>query len=130
MGIAIKCPHGHKFKVKDKYAGKKGLCPYCKGQVFVRVPTLEEAESLEERISRAASAERVANSHEGSLGDSSIFDDMPKMSGSGGSSAGSGLSGSLVGSSAVRHNINCSCGESVPMWFAKCPKCGVFLDSL
>lgn len=130
MGIAVKCQHGHKFKVKDKYAGKKGLCPYCKGQVFVRVPTLEEAESLEERISRAASAEQVANSHDSSLGDSSIFDDMPKMPSASGSGAGSGLSGSLVGSSAVRHNINCTCGESVPMWFAKCPKCGIFLDSL
>ena len=26
------------FKVKDKYAGKKGLCPHCEGQVIVQVP--------------------------------------------------------------------------------------------
>jgi len=38
MGIPVTCPNGHEFKVKDKYAGKKGLCPYCKGQVAVRVP--------------------------------------------------------------------------------------------
>ena len=38
MGIRVECPHGHVFKVKDKYAGKKGLCPHCEGQVIVHVP--------------------------------------------------------------------------------------------
>ena len=38
MGIQVECPHGHVFKVKDKYAGKKGLCPHCEGQVIVQVP--------------------------------------------------------------------------------------------
>ena len=38
MGIPVTCKNGHHFSVKDKYAGKKGLCPYCEGQVEVRVP--------------------------------------------------------------------------------------------
>ena len=38
MGIPVNCPNGHHFSVKDKYAGKKGICPYCEGQVVVRVP--------------------------------------------------------------------------------------------
>ena len=38
MGIQVQCPNGHTFKVKDKYAGKKGLCPHCEGQVIVVVP--------------------------------------------------------------------------------------------
>ena len=38
MGIPVYCPNGHHFSVKDKYAGKKGICPYCEGQVVVRVP--------------------------------------------------------------------------------------------
>ena len=38
MGIQVECPNGHTFKVKDKYAGKKGLCPHCEGQVIVQVP--------------------------------------------------------------------------------------------
>jgi len=37
MGIQVECPNGHSFKVKDKYAGKKGLCPHCEGQVIVQV---------------------------------------------------------------------------------------------
>jgi len=126
MGIAVKCPHGHSFKVKDKYAGKKGLCPYCKGQVFVKVPTLED-HGLEDAVKKAVSSQSVLDSSP-NIGSDSIFDDAPKISS--GSNVGSGLSGSLVGSSAVRHNVRSACGESVPMWFAKCPKCGVFIEHL
>lgn len=29
MGIVSHCPNGHRFKVKDHLAGKKGICPSC-----------------------------------------------------------------------------------------------------
>ena len=29
MGIVSFCPHGHRIKVKDNLAGKKGVCPTC-----------------------------------------------------------------------------------------------------
>lgn len=29
MGIVAFCPHGHRVKVKDHLAGKKGICPTC-----------------------------------------------------------------------------------------------------
>lgn len=29
MGIVSFCPHGHRVKVKDNLAGKKGICPTC-----------------------------------------------------------------------------------------------------
>lgn len=29
MGIVCHCPNGHRVKVKDKLAGKRGLCPRC-----------------------------------------------------------------------------------------------------
>ena len=29
MGIVCHCPNGHRVKVKDKLAGKRGLCPVC-----------------------------------------------------------------------------------------------------
>ena len=29
MGIVCHCPNGHRVKVKDKLAGKRGLCPQC-----------------------------------------------------------------------------------------------------
>lgn len=38
MGIVAYCPQGHRVKVKDQLAGKKGLCPIC-GTKF-RIPAL------------------------------------------------------------------------------------------
>jgi len=29
MGIVAHCPNGHRLKVKDHLAGKKGICPSC-----------------------------------------------------------------------------------------------------
>ncbi len=29
MGIVCRCPNGHRMKVKDRQAGKRGLCPTC-----------------------------------------------------------------------------------------------------
>jgi hypothetical protein len=29
MSIQVKCPKGHELQVKEKYAGKSGLCPFC-----------------------------------------------------------------------------------------------------
>jgi hypothetical protein len=42
MSIMVKCPKGHALKVKNSMAGKTGLCPICKGQVYVYVPIQEE----------------------------------------------------------------------------------------
>lgn len=33
MGIVCHCPNGHRVKVKDAFAGKRGLCPTC-GEKF------------------------------------------------------------------------------------------------
>lgn len=38
MGIVAYCPRGHRVKVKDALAGKKGICPEC-GERF-RIPQL------------------------------------------------------------------------------------------
>ena len=40
MGIAVYCQNGHRFKVKDEFAGKRVLCPQC--QVKVRIPAPAE----------------------------------------------------------------------------------------
>jgi hypothetical protein len=120
MGIPVTCPHGHHFSVKDKYAGKKGICPYCEGQVVVRVPDALSSRGLQQDVTRAVRDERKGTMP--SLSDSSVLDGMPedKVPGSG--------SGSFMSSSVVRHHVKCKCGESVPMWFAKCPKCGTYLE--
>ena len=113
MGIQVKCPHGHIFKVKDKYAGKKGLCPHCTGQVEVRVPDLFSATQAAEKV--------VERTPATPYGDESIFDDEHDQNAT--------TSGSLLGSSVIQHNVSCgSCGQRVPMWYAKCPNCGHFMD--
>ncbi|TWT43398.1 hypothetical protein [Botrimarina hoheduenensis] len=117
MGIRVDCPKGHHFKVKSKYAGKKGLCPYCES--VVRVPALDSEES--ERAFRSTVADEVrARQISTDPSSSSVLDDdLP---------SNASTSGSLLGSSVIRHTSKCSCGQSVPMWFARCPGCGKYLD--
>jgi hypothetical protein len=123
MGIPVTCRNGHHFSVKDKYAGKKGLCPYCEGQVEVRVPDALSSQEFKKAYSQAYREERSkAAGRAPAMSDSSVFDSPPDEGGA------SPSSGSLLGSSVVRHHIRCKCGESVPMWFAKCPKCGVYIE--
>jgi hypothetical protein len=126
MGIRVECPHGHIFKVKDKYAGKKGLCPHCEGQVIVHVPDTSTTDASDV-LQREAIQRRQASHHHASpasSSDSHVFDDPNDMV----AAAGSGTSGSLLGSSVLRHNIKCKCGEHVPMWYARCPACGQYIE--
>ncbi len=124
MGIQVKCPHGHVFKVKDKYAGKRGLCPHCQEQVIVDVPEIAQVlgEAVRKAIRKAAAEERRATPRARSSNDSIFDDELAEQT--------SETSGSLLGSSVVQHNVRCSfCSESVPHWFAKCPSCGHFIEN-
>jgi hypothetical protein len=122
MGIRVECPNGHVFKVKDKYAGKKGLCPHCKGQVQVLVPDAMTAEMTD--VLQMEAIQRRQSSHHPTATSSSVLEEPHDLTASG----GSGTSGSLLGSSVIRHNIRCKCGEHVPMWYARCPACGEYLE--
>ena len=122
MGIRVECPNGHVFKVKDKYAGKKGLCPHCEGQVIVIVPDALTSE-VNEVLQQEAIQRRRAAQHHAASG-SHVLDDPNDYV----SAPSSGTSGSLLGSSVIRHNIKCKCGEHVPMWYARCPACGNYLE--
>lgn len=117
MGISVICPNGHEFKVKDKYAGKKGLCPFCKDQVAVRVPDAVSSEQLQKAARRAAAEEHGASAAAAAA--ASVFDESLNQDAS--------SSGSLLNSSVIRHNIKCKCGERVPMWYARCPSCGTYM---
>ena len=122
MGIRVECPHGHVFKVKDKYAGKKGLCPQCEGQVIVLVPDAISTDSAEKAYRKAVLDEHRA-AHPVQDAAASVLDDQAEPS--------ADQSGSMLGSSVIRHRVKCTqCGEPVPMWFAKCPACGEYLDHL
>lgn len=119
MGIHVRCPNGHEFKVKDKYAGKKGLCPHCPGQVKVQVPATSEEEIVQAAF-KVAAEEHGAGAAAAAA--ASVFDDH------GPDDFDPTASASLMNSSVVRHDIRCKCGERVPMWFAKCPSCGHFFE--
>jgi hypothetical protein len=43
MGIVAFCPQGHRVKVKDHLAGRKGVCPECGGRF--RIPFESEPEA-------------------------------------------------------------------------------------
>jgi hypothetical protein len=125
MGIQVECPNGHVFKVKDKYAGKKGLCPHCEGQVLVQVPdALTKTQSSDVLQQEQIRRRQAAQHHAGSSSGSHVFDDPADHM----AAASSGTSGSLLGSSVIRHNIKCKCGQHVPMWYARCPACGAYLE--
>lgn len=44
MSIQLVCPNGHVLRVKDSFAGRKGLCPVCKAPIQVPKPSTEELE--------------------------------------------------------------------------------------
>ena len=123
MGIRVECPNGHVFKVKDKYAGKKGLCPHCDGQVIVIVPDALTTD-VNEVLQQEAIQRRQKAQHQPSSSGSHVLDDPTEYV----AAPSSGTSGSLLGSSVIRHNIKCKCGEHVPMWYARCPACGAYLE--
>jgi len=100
MGIRVECPNGHVFKVKDKYAGKKGICPHCDGKVVVQVPTTVESFSV------------------------NVLDAAAHETGGGASSS------SLLSGSAIRHHKKAcvKCGAMVNYWHAKCTNCGAYQE--
>jgi hypothetical protein len=67
--------------------------------------------------------QRRQAAHLSSPNSSSVLEEPQELT-----SGGSGTSGSLLGSSVIRHNIRCKCGEHVPMWYARCPACGEYLE--
>lgn len=38
MGIVAFCPNGHRVKVKDEFAGRKGICPTCAARFRIPFP--------------------------------------------------------------------------------------------
>ena len=121
MSIQVKCPNGHVFRVKDKYAGKKGLCPHSEGEVVVNVPELTDG--VRPEPSPAPEAKNTHTTYVLDEHDAELVYDDPLANGA------SDTGHSLVGASAVRHGKRCSkCGAKSPIWYASCQKCGEFFQ--
>jgi len=50
MGIMAKCANGHVLRVKDEFAGRSGICPHCRGRVFVPMPIRDKSSISDEEI--------------------------------------------------------------------------------
>ena len=131
MGIKATCANGHVLKVKDEFAGKTGLCPHCRGRVFVPMPihNLEKARISDDEIlgllGKPAKAVPVAA--EPVLESDSVLDacttSLPI-----GHTADTGIS--LLGSSVVRKIKICpKCQHGTSVAFTHCPRCGTPLPN-
>jgi len=60
MGIVAYCPNGHRIKVKDDLAGKKGICPTCAARFRIPLagPGRDGATTTPAAGARAALEER------------------------------------------------------------------------
>ena len=125
MGILVNCPNGHVFKVKEKYAGKKGFCPQCTDKVTVQVPdtlsTMSSSGVLHKALDGSndvGHGQSVLDEHHGE----SVLDVHHK-------DQSHSASGSLLNSSLIRSRTTCKrCGAKVPSWFASCSECGEFME--
>jgi uncharacterized paraquat-inducible protein A len=62
MAIRVICPNGHSLNVKEKYAGRIGLCPECQAQVEVPRRAISDSSViaiLGEHIGQDSPAEKV-----------------------------------------------------------------------
>lgn len=107
MSIEVQCPHGHTFRVKDKYAGKRGLCPYCEQKVEVHVPSKLSEEDILELIGNPLP-------RQDNPGEEMVHDEPTDEQ--------SGIS--LVDASALWKMKKClDCERLVPYWSKRCPHC-------
>lgn len=116
MSIEVRCLQGHLLHVKDKYAGKSGLCPHCHSRVnvpFVLGPD-DVLEIVGQWVPPTAKSVVVSDDDD---------DDANVLSPPSGDK-GSGVS--LIGSSIIHHNKSCpQCQALMPHWFATCSACGL-----
>ncbi len=122
MGIIATCANGHVLRVKDEYAGQSGLCPHCRGRVFVPMPVhaREKARITDDEIlgllGQGAFASRAAVATEAES--DSVLD------GHGNARHSSDTSIGLSGASAVRKTKTCAnCQHITSVAFTHCPRC-------
>jgi len=111
MLIEVRCPNGHILHVREKYAGKIGVCPRCSAPV--RVPTVGQASGdSSDRLGAPPLSERPSGVIV--LNDSQRAQMTWKPA-----PAAAGLA-----SRSVKESMCLECGRIVSHSFAVCPQCG------
>jgi hypothetical protein len=120
MPIDVTCPNGHSLKIKEKYAGKAGLCPRCKAPIQVPALVPNSIEDLIDLTPRAPVTKVAA------FDPAADDDDEPAAQHGTHNPARVGES-LLSSSSLVKHQKVCpKCYQVVPIWFARCQICDHF----
>src|SRR5689334_1795616 len=99
MGIEITCPNGHQLRIKEKYAGKAGLCPKCRAAINVPALVPSSIDELIDLVPRAP-VKQVAAFDPAADDDDDDDDPLPKRSAHSPSRTGDSL---LSSSSLVKH---------------------------
>ena len=131
MGITAKCSNGHILKVKDEFAGKSGLCPHCRGRVFVPMPirAQEKARISDDEIMGLLGhdVESVRGPTLAAAPSDSVLDDHGNGGHGNGTSHGDTVV-NVLGSSATRKTKICpNCLNIASVAFTHCPRCGTTL---
>jgi hypothetical protein len=123
MPIDVVCPNGHALKIKEKYAGKTGLCPKCRAAIDVPAPRPSSIDELIDLVPRAPVkfTDAAASVHDDD-------DDDPRSPCTGHAHSPSRAGESLLSSSSlVKHQKVCpKCFQVAPIWFARCQHCNHF----
>ena len=113
MSIEVVCPSGHVLHVKDKFAGKAGLCPICRARVEVPLPALISDDEIANLLTQPADDASDVHSHvmDQKLSDSSSV--------------------SLVGSSILNQRTKTcpKCKSEVPRTYDLCPHCHTYFTN-
>ena len=117
MGIPVTCPQGHTFRVKDKYAGKRGHCPFCHASIVVPPATHLSDQDIADLMGAPEDAgsevDESASVFDENQDSASVFDDTDDSSAM-----------SLLEASAIRQMKRCPhCAEAIPFWSTRCPHC-------
>ena len=123
MSIRVCCPNGHQLQVKNKYAGKSGLCPKCRARV--EVPVVLTTTDILEYIGDWQPPEPIAAADKelnlDSDSDSVLHEPATAVK------QESGMS--LLGSAIIHHKKACpNCGQRVELQYVSCPRCKQYFE--
>jgi anti-anti-sigma factor len=109
MLIVVRCPNGHVLHVKDKHAGRMGVCPRCSAPI--RVPLPDQAHG-DDRIGVVPASQRPSEA---------VVLKGPRHDGADQTSA----TGPPIFFSPLEKGKLClECGKIVSQSFTICPRCG------
>lgn len=124
MPIDVVCRNGHQLKLKEKYAGKKGLCPRC--GVAIDVPTLP---ALSEDALVDLLAPDPASPDQDGAAKAPVHQEPSQVATvTGGSTTASGMS--LLGPTSMGRSLKVcpSCHSEISAGYHVCPHCHMYFS--